>query len=68
VTLHIPSTGERVEMRLAEDEAGLLLLQEWPSARTVYSLQAMLDIGWQIVESTPDERALLTAHGFEIAR
>ena len=67
VTLHIPATSERVDMRLAEDDAGLLLLQEWPLARTVYSLRAMLDIGWQIVETTPDERRLLTAHGFEIA-
>jgi len=27
----------------------------------------MVNLGWQIVESAPDERALLEAHGFEIA-
>jgi len=30
-------------------------------------LPSVLDIGWRIVESTPDERALLEAHGVAVA-
>jgi hypothetical protein len=67
VTIHIPATSERVEMRLSEDEFGLLYLEGAPYGVGTYSLRGMLDLGWQIVDSTPDERALLDAHGFEIA-
>jgi hypothetical protein len=53
-------------MRLSEDEFGLLYVEASPYGVATYSLRGMLDLGWQIVNSTPAERALLDAHGFEI--
>jgi hypothetical protein len=67
MTIEIPRTNERVEMRLSEDDCGVLYLQHSPSGMAIYSLRAMLDLGWQIVNSTPAERALLDAHGLGIA-
>jgi hypothetical protein len=66
--MHIASTDERVDMRLGVDEAsGLLHLQPMLGVRTAYSLTSVLALGWRIVESTPDERALLDAHGVSLA-
>jgi hypothetical protein len=62
--VHIPATGERVEMRLSQDiQSGMLYLQALPSGAATYSLQSVLDMGWQIVESKPEERALLQERG-----
>jgi hypothetical protein len=36
--------------------------------RIAYVLKPVLEIGWRIVESAPDERALLEAHGFGSGR
>ena len=66
--MHIPGTGEQVPMRLDVDETGLLYLEVSSSAgRVTYSLPGVLSLGWEIVDSTPDERALLHAHGVDIA-
>jgi hypothetical protein len=65
MTVEIPTTGERVEMRLAEDESGMLYLRPWASGTVTYSLEGVLRLGWQIVDTTPAERALLQAHGFK---
>ena len=65
--MHIPSTSERVELRLDVDEAGLLYLNSIPGGCVTYSLPSVLSLGWEIVDSTPDERALLHAHGVDIA-
>ena len=49
----------------------LWLLQRHRPTGTVqgrYLLTAMLTIGWRIVESTPQERALLEAHGLASGR
>jgi hypothetical protein len=62
VLVHIPATGERLEMRLSEDESGLLYLTKRPGCDVAYSLLSMLQLGWQIVDSTPDERSLMDAH------
>jgi hypothetical protein len=39
----IPATSERVEMRLAGDEFGVLYLQHRPSGVATYSLRGVLD-------------------------
>jgi hypothetical protein len=31
-----------------------------------YALKSVLDIGWRIIDSTPDELALLRAHGLAL--
>ena len=33
----------------------------------MYSLPGVISVGWKIVDITPDERALLHAHGVDIA-
>ena len=65
--MHIPSTGERVELRLGVDDSGLLYLETLVGGRVAYSLPAVISLGWKIVDIAPDERALLQAHGVEIA-
>ena len=53
-------------MRLDLDESGLLYLESLPGAGCVtYSLSSVLSLGWKIVDITPDERALLHAHGVD---
>ena len=53
-------------MRLSEDESGLLSLNNWSRCDVVYSLLSMLQLGWQTVDCTPQERALMDAHDIEI--
>jgi hypothetical protein len=65
--MHIPSTEERVELRLDVDNSGLLYLERVPSGCVTYSLPGVLSLGWQIMDSTSDERELLHAHGVDIA-
>ena len=65
--MHIPSTGERVELRLDIDESGLLYLETLVGGRVAYSLPGVISLGWKIVDITPDEPALLQAHGIDIA-
>jgi hypothetical protein len=67
VIVHIASTDERIEMRLGVDEASRLLhLQPLVGGRTSYSLTSVLGLGWTIVASTPEERALLETHGVSV--
>ena len=68
MTLNIPATSERIEMRLPhDDQSGMLYLQALPSGLGIYSLREVLDLGWQILETTPAEQALLRANGFDVA-
>jgi hypothetical protein len=66
VIVRIPATDERLEMRLSEDESGLLSLSTGPGCDIAYSLPSMLQLGWQIVDCTPGERSLIEAHGLKI--
>jgi hypothetical protein len=66
VIVRIPATGECLEMRLSEDESGLLYLSTWPGRDVAYSLPSMLQLGWQIVDCTLEERALMDAHGLDM--
>ena len=59
----MPATGERIALRLVEDDSGALCLMEGRPERIAYVLKSVLEAGWRIVESTPAERALLETHG-----
>jgi len=65
--IEVPATGERIDARLIEDGCGLCLKVGRRSGLIDYALKGVLDIGWRIIDSTPDERALLDAHGVNIA-
>ena len=45
--MHIPSTGERVELRLGVDDSGLLYLESLLGGRVAYSLPGVISLGWQ---------------------
>jgi hypothetical protein len=49
------------------DDSGLLYLESVPGGCVAYSLPGVLSLGWEIVDSTPDEQALLHAHGVDSA-
>jgi hypothetical protein len=66
VTIEIPPTMKRIEMRLGEDESGVLYLQTKPLGVALCTLREVLSLGWRIVDGTPAERQLLAAHGLEI--
>ena len=73
MTIAVPTSGGwTFEATLEEDEWHLVwLLKRHRSTGTVqgrYLLTAMLTIGWRILESTPNERALLEAHGLASGR
>ncbi len=55
---------------LVADESGVLMLYEPSRAkrRTFCQLGAVLKIGWRIVAASPEERAVLDAHGFGSGR
>ena len=64
MTIEVPGTGERIDALLVQDGCGTLCLKVGRRSGVIdYTLTAVLAIGWQIVESTTDERALLEAHG-----
>ena len=63
----IPATSERLSVRLVEEPFGPLCLATGRPKRIAYVLKPVLDIGWRIVETTPEERALLESHGLGIA-
>jgi hypothetical protein len=64
----VPATGERIDALLIEDGCGMLCLKVGRRTGLIdYALKGVLDIGWRIIDSTPDERALLDAHGVNIA-
>ena len=73
MTISVPTSGGwTFEAQLEEDEWHMLwLLKRYRPTGTVqgrHLLTAVLKIGWRIVESTPEERALLEAHGLGSGR
>ena len=64
--IEVPSTGERIDARLVEERFGPLCLKVGQSRVIGYVLKAVLDIGWRIIQSTPDEQALMESHGLGI--
>ena len=68
--IEIPSTGERVEAHILEDEpaeAGApLAVTIGPTRRAWYTLAPMVNGGWRIVEASPRERAVVAAHGIMV--
>ena len=67
MVIEVPRTGERFNGRLVEEPFGPLCLKEGRSCLSGYVLKTVLDIGWRVVESTPDEQALMESHGLGIA-
>jgi hypothetical protein len=63
VIIQIPSTGERVDAYIVADEPAAPLAVTFGAGRARYTLAPMLNVGWQILEASPAERAVLTAHG-----
>ena len=62
--IEVPATGERIDALLIEDGCGMLCLKVGRRSGLIdYALKAVLDIGWRIIDSTPEESALLQAHG-----
>jgi hypothetical protein len=67
MTIAVPTSGGwTFQATLEQDDHGMLW-HNAPSRVTGkrqgrYLLTAVLKIGWRIVESTPEERALLEAH------
>jgi hypothetical protein len=62
--IEVPATGERITALLIEDGCGMLCLKIGRLSGVIdYALKAVLDIGWRIIDITPDELALLQAHG-----
>ena len=64
----MPARGETFEAQLEEDEWHMLWLNS-PNRVTGkrqgrYLLSAVLKIGWRIVKASPEEQAMLEAHGF----
>jgi hypothetical protein len=64
VILEVPATGERIAAELVE-HADMLCLKVAPSGLIAYVLKGVLDVGWRIIDTTPEERAMLRAHGLE---
>ena len=73
VTIAVPTSGGGTfEATLEEDEWHMLWLNS-PNRVTGkrqgrFLLSAVLKIGWRIEQSTPEERALLEAHGLGSGR
>jgi hypothetical protein len=67
VTIAVPiSGGWTFAAEVVADGSGVLMLYEPSRAkrRTFCQLAAVLTIGWRIVEASPEEQAILDAHGF----
>ena len=56
------ATGETFVVRAEADEHGILWLIDAEGMR--YQVAVVLQGGWHIVDSSPDERVLLEAHAF----
>jgi hypothetical protein len=72
VTIELPLSAETFEAELKEDDQGVLWLHE-PNRVSdermgFYLIADVLKIGWRIVRPSPEEQALLEAHGFESGR
>jgi hypothetical protein len=72
VTIELPLSGETFEAELKEDDGGVLSLHERnrvsDERMEFYLLEDVLKIGWRIVRASPEEQALLNAHGFGSGR
>jgi hypothetical protein len=72
VTIELPLSGETFEAELKEDDGGVLSLHERnrvsDERMECYLLEDVLKIGWRIVQASPEEQALLDAHGFGSGR
>jgi hypothetical protein len=72
VTIELPLSGETFEAELKEDDGGVLSLHERnrvsDERMEFYLLEDVLKIGWRIVRASPEEQALLDAHGFGSGR
>jgi hypothetical protein len=71
VTISLPATGETSGPQLEEDEFNMLWLvhrNRRNTGRVQILLSAALQNGWRIVPASPQERALLNAHGFGSGR
>jgi hypothetical protein len=68
MTIGLPLSGETFEAELKEDDGGVLWLHELNRVSDermgFYVLADVLKIGWRIVAASPEEHALLDAHGF----
>jgi hypothetical protein len=65
VTILVPVSSQTFEAQL-EDEHGVLMVYEPSRAerKAFYTLAAVLKIGWRITSASPEEQALMEAHGF----
>jgi hypothetical protein len=71
VTIAAPASGETSEAQLEVDEFHMLWLvhrNRRNSGRVQILLSAALQKGWRIVSASPEEQALLEAHGFGSGR
>jgi hypothetical protein len=67
VTIHIADGSPPIPAQLEEDEFHMLWLVQRNrrnSGRVQILLSAALQNGWGIVSASPEEQALLDAHGF----
>jgi hypothetical protein len=66
--IEIPSTGERAEAHIMEDDdpAAPLAVTFHRTVRVWYRLASMVQGGWRVVEASPRERAVLAAHGIMV--
>jgi hypothetical protein len=71
VTIALPATGETSEPQLEEDGFHMLWLvhrNRRNSGRVQILLSAALQIGWRIASASPEEQALVEAHGLASGR
>ena len=65
--IEILSTGERAEAHIVEDDpAAALTVTFGRTTPAWYQLAAMVKLGWRVVEASPRERAVLSAHGIMV--
>jgi hypothetical protein len=65
--IEIPSTSERAEAHIVEDDPAAPLAVTFDrSRRAWYRLAPMVEGGWRVVEVSPRERAVLAAHGIMV--
>jgi hypothetical protein len=67
VTISLPATGETSEAQLEEDTFHMLWLvhrSRRNSGRVQILLSAAMQNGWRTASASPEEQALLDAHGF----
>jgi hypothetical protein len=71
MTIAVPtSSGWTFDAELVADDSGVLMPYEPSRAkrRRFCQLAAVLKIGWRIVAASPEEQAMLNAHGFGSGR